>query len=325
MDNNTETSTNLALRVSRKSIIINTALMILKLIAGFIGHSTALVSDGIHTATDIVSTVIVVIGINVSSKGEDKKYNYGRDRYESVAAVVVAIILIIVGGSIGFSSVNNILNIESILIPGRIALVGAAASIGLKEYMYRYTHDAALKTKSDALMADAWHHRSDALSSIGSLVGVIGSRLGFTILDPIAGLLIAFLIIKAGWDIFIDATEKLTDAALSKEKVDKMINVIEEIDYVENLDSIKTRKFGSQSYVDVSIGVCAYLPLHEAHDIATEVHDKLEESFDSIIHVMVHVNPFDCGIEDHECRYPHMENRYSDKCQQMKKTRIAEN
>lgn len=313
-----ERNHKLAIDVSKKSIFLNGVLMVAKLVAGFLDNSAAMVSDGIHTATDVITTIIVIIGVKISSGGEDEKHNYGRDRYESIAAIVIAIILAFVGFSIGFDAFKTIIRGETVVAPGIIALIAAGLSIVMKEYMYRYTHDVAVKIGSDALRADALHHRSDALSSIGSLIGVAGARMGFPILDPLAGLLIALLIVKAGWDVFIDATEKLTDVAVSDEKLEEIIKVINEIDYVEDIDEVKTRKFGSQSYVDVSIGVCAFLPLHEAHDIATAVHDKLEEEFESIIHVMVHVNPSNCGIEDHYCRYPHLENRYSEKCAEMK-------
>ena len=180
---------------------------------------------------------------------------------------------------------------EDLQIPGMLALVAAIISIIAKEWMYWYTRAAAKKINSGALMADAWHHRSDSLSSIGAFVGVLGARMGFPVLDPIASIVICLFIEKAAWDIFMDAMDKMVDKACPDEMVEKMRDVILEQQGVEGIDEIKTRLFGSKVYVDVEILVEGFKTLLEAHGVAEQVHDAIEKSFPGVKHCMVHVNP----------------------------------
>jgi cation diffusion facilitator family transporter len=172
-----------------------------------------------------------------------------------------------------------------------MALVAAVLSIALKEGMYWYTKAAAVKVRSDALMADAWHHRSDSLSSIGSLVGIGGAMLGFPILDPIASVIICLFIVKVSFEIFKDATDKMVDKACDDETIEAMKNVISGIDGVKGLDLIHTRLFGSKIYVDIEISADGELNLKQAHGIAENVHHTIEEKFADVKHCMVHVNP----------------------------------
>lgn len=281
----------LGLRVSRNNLVLNIVLMMAKLMAGVLGHSAAMISDAVHTGADIFSNLVVMMGLRISHQDPSEEYEYGYGRFESIAALVLSFILFLAGAGIGVSVIKSILLNEVIEKPGNIALLGALLSIVVKEGMFRYTKTAAKKINSDVLMADAWHHRSDVLSSIGSLVGVFGAIIGFPILDPLAGIIISGMIIMSAWEIFVDATKKLTDASLSQEIVDEMEETIWKVRGVEGINSIMTRQFGSQSYVDVEIEVNGFLPLIDAHDIAVDVHDKLEEEFDEIIHVMVHVDP----------------------------------
>jgi cation diffusion facilitator family transporter len=175
--------------------------------------------------------------------------------------------------------------------PGRLALAAAVVSIAVKEWMFHYTKRAAKKINSTALMADAWHHRSDALSSVGSFVGILGARLGFPICDPIAGIIICVFIIKAAWDIFYDATNQLVDKACDEAVCERLREVIGEQKGVLTIDDLKTRLFGAKIYVDVEIGADGNLPLFQAHDIAQHVHDAIEGEFPNVKHCMVHVNP----------------------------------
>lgn len=284
----------IALRVSILTIITNTFLSFLKLLAGIIGKSGAMISDSVHSFSDVFSTLIVIIGVKISNKKEDKEHPYGHERMESVAAIILAFILFTTGVLIGYKGIQKIIlnNVKAIAIPGIIALVAAVISIIIKEWMYQYTKRAAIKVNSGALMADAWHHRSDSLSSIGSLIGIAGSRMGIPILDPIASVLICLCIIKASYDIFKDAIEKMTDKSCDDNTIEEMKLVINQEEGVLGIDSIKTRIFGNRIYVDLEIMANGNNTLFETHEVAKKVHDKIELTFPKVKHCMVHVNPF---------------------------------
>ena len=193
-------------KVSLITIIGNVVLSVVKLLAGSIAHSNAMISDAIHSASDVFSTFVVIIGIRLASKKPDKEHPYGHERLECVAAIILAIVLFITGLGIGTEALRNILhgNYSDLQVPGVLALIAAIISIVSKEGMYWYTRYYAKKIDSSALMADAWHHRSDAFSSIGALIGIGGARLGFPIMDSIASLVIFLFIVKAAFDIFKD-------------------------------------------------------------------------------------------------------------------------
>lgn len=281
---------DLAYHVSIVTIITNLILTILKLITGFVGNSKAMLSDAIHSASDVLSTFIVMLGIYVSKKKSDRKHPYGHERFECIAAIILAIILAFTGIGIGFSGIESIKQ-NKIIIPNIIALIASIISIVVKECMYHYTKKAALKLNSGALLADAWHHRSDALSSIGSFVGILGSMLGLSFFDPLASVLIALCIIKVAYDILKDALAKMLDTAVSEEIENDIIDLVKENTAVLNIDDIKTRLFGSKIYVDLEIAVAANLSLIEAHNIAEDIHNQVEEKIPHCKHCMVHVNP----------------------------------
>lgn len=284
----------IANRVSISSIIGNVALSLFKLLAGIFGHSAALISDAIHSASDIVSTVIVIIGMHISSKEADAEHEYGHERIECIAAILLAAILAATGLGVGYSGIMSIKNASyvGIQVPGIIALIAAAVSIVVKEAMFQYTKVAAKRIRSTSLMADAWHHRSDALSSIGSLLGVLGARLGFPICDPIASLIICLFILKASYDIFMDAVRKLTDTSCDPAVEKEMRQCAMEVEGVLDVDSLRTRQFGSKLYVDMEVAADGNLTLYDSHQIAEAVHDKLELTFPEVKHCMVHMNPY---------------------------------
>lgn len=298
----TKTDKEIAMQVSTISIVVNVFLSLLKLLAGIIAKSGAMISDAVHSASDVFSTIIVIIGVNISEKQSDEEHPYGHERLECVAAILLAAILAITGLGIGFTGFENVLNgdYSSLQIPGVLALVAAVVSIATKEWMYWYTRAAAKKINSGALMADAWHHRSDALSSIGAFIGILGARLGFPVLDSVASIVICIFIEKAAFDIFRDSMSKMVDKSCEDDVVDAMRLVIMEQPGLEAIDEIKTRLFGSKIYVDVEIAVDGSKSLTEAHDIAEQVHDAIENQFESVKHCMVHVNPFVLEGEDEE-------------------------
>lgn len=292
MKQKTENQRNLAMHVSTVSVAVNLGLSFLKLIAGMVAHSGAMISDAVHSASDVLSTFIVMIGVFIAGKEPDKEHPYGHDRLECVAAMVLSIILAVTGLGIGVTGIEKIrAGVGTIEIPGVLALMAALLSIVVKEWMYWYTRAAAKKINSGALMADAWHHRSDALSSIGAFVGIFGARHGFPMLDPVASLVICVFIEKAAWDICKDALQKMVDTSCSDEMVEKIKAIILEQDGVEGIDEIKTRQFGAKAYVDIEISVDASKTLLEAHKIAEHVHDEIERILPEIKHCMVHENP----------------------------------
>ena len=281
----------LAYKVSIVTIIANFLLTIIKLLAGIFGSSKAMISDAIHSASDVFSTLIVIIGVHLASKKSDKEHPYGHERFECVATIILAVLLAIVGTKIGISGINSILNKNEIKTPSLFALIAAIVSIVIKEIMYRYTKKAADKINSNALLADAWHHRSDALSSIGAFIGILGSILGLSFFDPLASIIIALFIFKVAYDILKDALDKLLDHACSEEDVKKIKSLILSNEDVLCIDDLKTRLFGSKIYVDVEIGLDSNLSLIAAHEIAEKIHDLIEKEIPSCKHCMVHVNP----------------------------------
>lgn len=284
----------IAVKTSVVTIILNAVLSIFKFLAGIFGHSLAMISDAIHSASDVVSTIIVIIGIKISAKAADKDHEFGHERYECVAAILLAVLLFATGCGIGYSGITNIINgsYKTALTPDYLALSAAIVSIVVKEGMFWYTWAAAKKINSGALKADAWHHRSDALSSIGSLVGIVGAICGLPILDSIAAIVICLLIIKAAISIFIDAINKMTDKACDQKTESEIKEYINSCEGVKRVDNLMTRLFGNRIYVIAEIACDGDLPLSVAHGIAETVHDGVEEKFPLVKHVTVHVNPY---------------------------------
>lgn len=282
-----------AMRVSLVSIIMNIILSVFKLFAGVLAGSGAMVSDAVHSASDVFSTFIVMIGIKVSSRASDKEHPYGHERLECVAAIVLSTVLAVTGLGIGYTAFTKIISGDyaAIPIPGALALVAAVISIFSKEGMYWYTRINAKKIESSALMADAWHHRSDALSSVGALIGIGGARIGYPVLDAVASLVICFFIEKAAYDIFKDAVDKMVDKACDEETENALKKCVLSQEGVLGIDLLRTRVFGNKIYVDLEIRADANETLKEAHSIAEKVHDSIEKNFTKVKHIMVHINP----------------------------------
>ena len=292
----------IAVRVSWVSIIVNALLSLGKLLAGLLAASGAMVSDAVHSASDVISSVMVMFGVSMAAKEEDENHPYGHERLECVTALLLAALLFITGVGIGLNGIKNIsLALDGDLAaPGLLARWAAVVSIAIKEAMYWYTRAAANKTRSGALLADAWHHRSDALSSVGSFVGILGARLGWPILDPVAALVICCFILKVAWDIASDSFDKMVDHACDETVVEQIRKVVQDTPGVLSLDDLKTRRFGSKSYVDVEIGVDSRLNIVAAHNIAQLLHDNIEQALPEVKHCMVHVNPNFAGSTNDE-------------------------
>ena len=281
-----------AMKVSIVSVIWNLLLSAGKLFAGIFANSGAMISDAVHSASDVFSTIIVMIGVKISGKDSDNDHPYGHERLECVAAIILATVLAATGIGVGYGAVVKIMagdyNVE---MPGILALVAAVVSILVKELMFWYTRYYAKQIDSSALMADAWHHRSDSLSSIGALIGIIGARLGFGIMEPLASVVICIFIEKAAYDIFMDAVNKMVDKSCDDETMEKIKACAMNIPGVENIDLLRTRVFGNKIYVDMEIAADGNKTLDETHAVAERVHDAIEQEFPKVKHIMVHVNP----------------------------------
>lgn len=283
----------LAYHVSLVTMLANLALSIGKLIVGFLSKSNAMISDGIHSASDVFSTVIVMIGIKLSSKESDKEHPYGHERLECVAALLLAMILFFTGAFIGYEGIRSIiLKQNQVLQFTFLAMIVAVISIVVKEGMYWYTIKAAKQIHSNAMMADAWHHRSDALSSIGSLIGIIGFYLGYPIFDALASLVISLCIMKVAFDIGYDSICKMIDHSLDDEFTNQLIETVLHEDGILGIDQVKTRMFGNKIYIDLEICADGHDTLEHTHAIAHHVHDNIEDQFPEVKHCMIHVNPY---------------------------------
>lgn len=292
-DEKEHTYERIATHVAFVTIIWNLILSVCKLFAGVFAHSGAMISDAVHSASDVFSSIIVIIGVRIASRDSDKEHPYGHERMECVAAVILATVLCITGLAIGFNACKNIFSgeYETLTVPGMLALIAALVSIIVKESMFWYTRHYAKKIDSGALMADAWHHRSDALSSVGALIGIGGARLGFPILDSVASVVICVFIVKAAYDIFMDAIDKMVDKACDDQTEQELRSCVLSVPGVRGIDLLMTRVFGNKLYVDIEIRADGNKTLREAHGIAEEVHNSIEKNFPKVKHIMVHVNP----------------------------------
>ena len=279
-------------KVTIISILWNIVLTIIKVLGGILGKSNAMIADGLHSASDIISSIGVLIGNHIAKTPNDKEHNYGHEKAETLVSFLLSILLIFVSLKISLGGINSLFHLNEVKIPTILPLVISLISIGIKEYQYRITIKVAKMTNSPALKADAWHHRSDALSSVGSFIGILGARIKFPILDPIASIIICLLIIKVAYDIFKDSIYKLIDASCDDETINKIKDVILEQEGVIQLDSLKTRVFGSRIYADIEISAYGKQSLEDAHDIAERIHDEVEKKIPMIKHCMVHVNPY---------------------------------
>ncbi len=291
-DNNAK---SVAVKVSLVGMVANIALTTFKFIAGFIANSSAMVSDAVHSASDVFGGLIVIIGVRFSNKESDSDHPYGHERFECVAALILSAALFLTGGAIGFGALEKIFTgaYKELEIKGQLALIAAITSIVVKEAMFWYTRINAKRIDSSVLMAEAWHHRSDALSSVGALIGICGAQFGLPILEPIASIVICLFIFKVAFDIFKDAIDRMVDHSCDKESEERIRQCAMSVSGVLSVDLLRTRVFGNKIYVDIEISADSTLPLAQAHGISDEVHDTIEREFPQVKHIMVHVNPME--------------------------------
>lgn len=286
-------------KLSFVSIAGNTVLSGFKFFAGITGNSSAMISDAIHSFSDVLTTLIAWIGVKISKKASDSAHPYGHERLECIASLLLGAVLMITGLGIGKVGLETILSgrYETIAIPSAIALVAAVISIVGKEAMYWYTRYYAKLINSSAFLADAWHHRSDALSSIGSLIGIAGAMLGFPVLDSVASVVICLFILKVSYDILKDAVAKLLDTSCGADYEQTLRDYVTDEKGVVCVDLLRSRMFGNKVYVDLEIQVDGDKSLREAHEIAEQVHTDVEHNFPDVKHIMIHVNPACVPVE----------------------------
>ena len=282
-------------KISIITLIGNLILAGGKILIGLCFHSQGLFADGLHSASDVISTVIVMIGNTISKEPPDEEHPYGHGKAESIATKILGILLIIGGCGILKETVSLIIT-DRIKVPGVWVLWAALGSIVMKEIMYQYTYHIGRKVNNQALIADAIHHRTDAFSSIAALVGAGGARLGYPILDPIAGLIVALFILKTGIEIFQKAANELMDAAPDQEVFDEILAIINSVDDVIGVKNLKIRSHGPDYFIDVKVIVDNQLSVIEGHEIAVQVKEEIQQWSDDIQDVLVHIDPE--GVEE---------------------------
>ncbi len=279
-------------KVSQVGIFGNVLLAAFKLFAGIYGKSGAMVSDAVHSLSDVFATLIAYIGVRLSKRQEDAEHPYGHERFECVASLFLGLILAATGIGIGYTGIRKLFFAhEALAIPTLLPLIAAVTSIVVKESMYWYTMYYARKLDSPAFKADAWHHRSDAISSVGSFIGIGLAKIGLPAMDAVASLIICILILKVACDISRDAISKMLDTSCGKDMERDICSFVEEQPGVGRVDLLHTRQFGNVIYVDLEIAVRGDISLMDAHAIAERVHGAVEQRFPKVKHVMIHVNP----------------------------------
>ncbi len=278
-------------KVTIQAIIWNIILTVIKIIAGVFGKSNAMVADGLHSASDIVSSIGVLIGNYVSATPQDKEHNYGHEKAETLVSFILSLLLIFVSLTIGIEAFKSLFNLDLVQIPTVLPLVVSIISILIKEYQYRITIKIANKINSPALKADAWHHRSDALSSVAAFVGIGGSMLGFKALDPLASVVVALFVAKVGLDILKNSVNELMDVSIDEDQEKQLKDLAEDTNGVKNLGELRTRKHGAMAYVDLTICVDADLTVAQGHDIATNLEKRIIRDMEFVKGITVHVEP----------------------------------
>lgn len=276
---------------------VNLLLVIFKFVAGVIGHSAAMLADAVHSLSDFVTDIIVLIFVRISNKPEDKNHDYGHGKYETLATALIGIILLAVGGGIlwkGASEIFRFLRGETLEAPGIFALIAAVLSILAKEILYRYTIKKGKQLNSSAVMANAWHHRSDALSSVGTTVGIGGAILlgkNWRVLDPIAAVLVSFFIMKVAIQLVVPCLEELLEKSLPDEIEKEIEDIVSSFKGVEEPHNLRTRRIGNHYAIEMHIRMNGELTLRQAHEKATKIEEKLKERYGKDTHIGIHVEP----------------------------------
>ena len=284
-------------RVTIAGSIINILLLAFKFAAGILGHSAAMIADAIHSLTDFVTDAIVLVFVRLGSKPTDRDHDYGHGKYETLASAIIGVSLLVVGMMICYSGVTKTYHAmcgEPLQQPGFIALAAAVASVVLKEWAYRFTVRVGRRCHSEAVVANAWHHRSDALSSVGTTVGIGGAIIlgeKWAVLDPLTAIVVSFFIMKAAWSVLSKAVDELTDGSLPKETEDEIENIVSEDNEVSVVHNLCTRRIGDRIAIEMHVRMPGETSLYEAHRHATEIENRLKQRFGTATHISIHLEP----------------------------------
>ena len=286
------------LKVTWIGSIANFLLLTFKFAAGFLGHSSAMIADAVHSLSDFVTDIIVIVFVRISGKPEDESHRYGHGKYETLATAIIGIILFVAGVGIlidGATSIAKVMDGQSLQTPAPLALVAAAVSIVIKEVLYRYTAHKGKALNSKAVIANAWHHRSDAFSSIATFTGIcaaicLGEK--WSVLDPIAAVAVSAMIIKTAIALVTPCVDELLERSLPPETEEKICNIILSFPMVASPHHLRTRRIGNHIAIEVHIRMDGMTPLAEAHSVACEIEKKIKEEFGSETHIGIHLEPF---------------------------------
>lgn len=284
-------------RVTIAGSIINILLLAFKFAAGILGHSAAMIADAIHSLTDFVTDAIVLVFVRLGSKPTDRDHDYGHGKYETLASAIIGVSLLVVGMMICYSGVTKTYHAmcgEPLQQPGFIALAAAVASVVLKEWAYRFTVRVGRRCHSEAVVANAWHHRSDALSSVGTTVGIGGAIIlgeKWAVLDPLTAIVVSFFIMKAAWSLLSKAVDELTDGSLPKETEDEIESIVSEDNEVSVVHNLCTRRIGNRIAIEMHVRMPGETSLYVAHHHATEIEQRLKQRFGADTHISIHLEP----------------------------------
>lgn len=284
-------------KVTIAGSMINVMLLIMKFTAGILGQSAAMIADAIHSLTDFATDVIVLIFVKLGNKPQDKDHDYGHGKYETLATTIIGISLFVVGVMICYSGITKTFHAicgEKIQQPGTVALIAAIISIILKEWAYQFTARAGRKYHSEAVIANAWHHRSDALSSIGTAMGIGGAILlgsKWALLDPIAAIIVSVFIIKASWELVTQSLKELTDASLSEDEEKEIMKIANTEEGIKEIHNLRTRRIGNRIAIEMHIRMPGNVTLYEAHQHATDIENLLKKRFGTDTHIGIHIEP----------------------------------
>ncbi len=277
--------------------IINVVLLVMKFVAGIFGHSAAMIADAVHSLTDFATDVVVLIFVHLGNKPADRGHDYGHGKYETLATAIIGTSLLAVGVLIfcsGAGKTWRVIQGEMLPSPGKVALVAAVASIVLKEWAYRFTVKVGKRCQSEAVVANAWHHRSDALSSVGTMIGIGGAILlgnRWTVLDPLASIVVSVFIVRAAWQLMMESMKELTEASLSDEDEAVIMHIAASEPGVSEVHNLRTRRVGNRIAIEMHARMLGSTPLVEAHLHATAIEHRLKEHFGPDTLVSIHLEP----------------------------------
>jgi cation diffusion facilitator family transporter len=289
----TEQVLKMKTRVTYVGALVNVFLTVIKIGVGILGQSTSLIADGLHSLSDLVSDAVVIVAIKLGSREADHDHPYGHRRFETIATVLLGLGLIVVAGGIAWDAVERLLDKEKLLIPDSDTLGIAVVSILANEWLFHYTKRVGQITRSKLLLANAWHHRSDAFSSIVVLIGIAAVLLGYPFADAVAAVIVALMIAKMGLGLVLESINELVDSSLPEDYIREIRRVITQTDGVQSIHFLRTRRMGEDAYVDAHIVVNSRISVSEGHMIGDVVRENLKANFDDVVDVLVHIDPED--------------------------------